>query len=246
MKGAASSVACAPHRGWVYHARVTAADLDNPIWESLRTRHRALAIGAGNVLRYPPEVAPFLGVADADADASVALDSLLKPGDTALLLGVAPRVDGAFQLTHLETIAQMVCDAPPIVPNGPKIVVLGDAQRDDVLALIHLVYPHYFRPRTLELGRYFGIYQGAQLAAMIGERMATTSHTEMSGICTHPAFAGRGYASRLTAFLTRDTLAHARTPFLHVSQANPHAANLYARLGYRVRAELPFWSLRRV
>ena len=36
-------------------------DLDNPIWASLASRHRALALGAGGLARYPAEVAPFLG-----------------------------------------------------------------------------------------------------------------------------------------------------------------------------------------
>ncbi|MGH8146497.1 MAG: GNAT family N-acetyltransferase [Rhodanobacteraceae bacterium] len=34
-------------------------------------------------------------------------------------------------------------------------------------------------------------------------------------------------------------------PFLHVSPANARAKALYERLGYRLRREIPFWSLRR-
>ena len=119
-----------------------------------------------------------------------------------------------------------------------------------MLGLTALVYPHYFRPRTMELGRYFGIYMpdrsgDVRLAAMIGERLGTEAHTEMSAICTHPDFTGRGYARRLTAFLTNDTLARGRTPFLHVSHGNLHAKSLYERIGYRLRRNIPFWSLRR-
>ena len=36
--------------------------LDNPIFESLANRHRPLALQQGKVLRYPPDIAPFLGV----------------------------------------------------------------------------------------------------------------------------------------------------------------------------------------
>ena len=130
--------------------------------------------------------------------------------------------------------------------DGPEIVPLGEAHRADVLALTALVYPHYFRPRTMELGRYFGMYLGGRLAAMIGERLGTETHTEMSAICTHPDFAGRGLASRLTAFLTNETLARGHSPFLHVSFENPRAKALYERLGYRLRRTIPFWSLRRI
>jgi len=114
-----------------------------------------------------------------------------------------------------------------------------------VLALTALVYPHYFRRRTMELGRYFGIYQDGRLAAMIGERLGTDDTQEMSAICTHPDFNGRGYARRLTAFLTNDNLARGRLPFLHVSHENPRALRLYEQLGYRLRRDIGFFSLRR-
>lgn len=219
--------------------------LDNPFFSSLRTRHRNLAIGTGDVLRYPREYAPFMGISDAGANAGVALASLVAPGETALLLGVAPALSDGWRLDSLEALAQMTCDEPVAVIDGPEIIPLDERHRADVLALTALVYPHYFRPRTMELGRYFGIYRDDRLAAMIGERLGTDTHTEMSAICTHPGYAGRGYARRLTAFLTNDTLGHGRTPFLHVSYANPRAKSLYEQLGYRLRRDIPFWSLQR-
>jgi GNAT superfamily N-acetyltransferase len=226
-----------------YHRVVAESDLDNPIWFSLHTRHRHLARGdAGGITRYPPEYAPFGGVADTGAwpDAT----TLVAPGETLLLLGVAPRVGPDWILEPLETLAQMVCRAPVDRVDGPEIIELDPSHRDDVLALTALVYPHYFRPRTMELGRYFGIYRDGRLAAMAGERMATDTHTELSAICTHPGYTGRGYASHLIAYLVNDTLARGHIPFLHASYDNPHALTLYRRLGWRLRRDIPFWSLR--
>jgi ribosomal protein S18 acetylase RimI-like enzyme len=227
------------------------SELDTPFWSSLQTRHAALAIRSGNdAARYPPDFAPFLGVAHAGVVADEAIAPLVAPGETVLLLGVLPKLSPSWQLETFRPLAQMIRDEPLEMPDGPEIIALDESRRADVLALVGLVYPHYFRPRTTELGRYFGIYMpdagGKQrLAAMIGERLGTDTDTEMSAICTHPDFTGRGYARRLTAFLTNDTLARGRTPFLHVSYENPHAKSLYERIGYRLRRDIPFWALRR-
>ena len=139
----------------------------------------------------------------------------------------------------------MICPAPIDAVDGPEVLALSDAHRADVLALTALVYPHYFRARTMDLGRYFGIYQDGRLAAMIGERLGTDAHQEVSAICTHPDYLGRGYARRLTALLTNDILLQGRLPFLHVSYENVRAKSMYEQLGYRVRVDIPFWSLKR-
>ena len=219
--------------------------LDNPIWESLASRHRPLALGTGDVARYPPEFAPFLGVAADGIDAAAALEALVPPGDTVLLLGQAPVVSGGWHLERLAMLAQMVCPAPGAEVTGPDIVELSDAHRADVLALTALVYPHYFRPRTMDLGRYFGIYEDGRLAAMIGERMGMDDWQEVSAVCTHPDCNGRGLARHLLVFLSNDNHARGRTPFLHVSPDNRRAIGLYERNGYRLRRGIPFWSLRR-
>lgn len=219
--------------------------LDNPIWESLSSRHRSLALRQGDVARYPAQVAPFLGVASDGIDAAAALESLVPHGDTALLLGAVPRPPDGWELKHLAHLAQMVCAAPMQEVEGPAIIELSEQHHADVLALTALVYPHYFRPRTTDLGRYFGIYQDGRLAAMIGERMGMDDYTEISAVCTHPDFNGHGYARRLLAWLSNDNIERGRTPFLHVSQQNQRAIQLYERNGYRIRREIGFWSLRR-
>ena len=224
---------------------MTSSPLDNPFYSSLRSRHRDLARSVGEVARYPAEFAPFLGVANSEVDASEALDALVAPAESVYLIGVAPRAPRGCVLEAFAPLAQMVCTTPIAKIEGPRIIELSDAHRSDVLALTALVYPHYFRRRTMELGRYFGIYQDGRLAGMIGERLGTDDTQEMSAICTHPDFNGRGYARRLTAFLTNDNLARGRLPFLHVSHENPRALRLYEQLGYKLRRDIGFFSLRR-
>ena len=219
--------------------------LDNPIWESLVSRHRAMALRQGEVARYPPEVAPFLAVAAAGVDAAAALGSLVARDENVYLLGPTPVVAEDWSLQGPVLLAQMVCPARIAEVDGPTIIELTDAHRADVLELTALVYPHYFRPRTMELGRYFGMYVDGRLAAIIGERMGMDAHQEISAVCTHPDFNGRGYARRLLAMLSNDNLERGRTPFLHVSHDNTRALRLYEQVGYRHRVDIGFWSLRR-
>ena len=229
---------------------MSAFELDNPIWASLHNSHRMLALCAADAARYPPAVAPFLAVANADADVAESVASLLVPDETVFLLGVAPRAPDGLSLRAYADLAQMICTTPIDLIDGPEMIELSETHRADVLELTTLVYPHYFRPRTMELGRYFGIYEADRggnvlLAAMAGERMGTETTQEISAICTHPDFLGRGYARRLTAMLTNDNLERGRLPFLHASHENHRALRMYEQLGYSYRPDIGFWSLRR-
>jgi ribosomal protein S18 acetylase RimI-like enzyme len=223
---------------------MTTSELDNPFWSSLQTRHRDIALCAGEVLRFPADYAPFLGVAHADVNASNALSSLLAPGESVYLLGVVPTLNDDWRMEAFRPLAQMICEAPLEMIDGPEIISLDDKHRADVLDLTSRIYPHYFRVRTMALGRYFGIYQDGKLAAMIGERLGTDWYQEISAVCTDPNFNGRGYARRLLAFLSNDTLQRSRQPFLHVSHENNRALSLYETMGYRIRRDIPFYCLR--
>jgi predicted GNAT family acetyltransferase len=107
-----------------------------------------------------------------------------------------------------------------------------------MLALVELTRPGPFLPRTIELGRYLGAFVDAQLVAMAGERMRLTGFTEVSAVCTHPDYLGRGYARRLIAELTNAILDGGELPFLHFAHENVRAKALYERLGFEFRADV--------
>lgn len=212
--------------------------LDNPVWASLTSRHAALSIGAGGAMRYPSEVAPFVGIASRDEDCLGQAERLVARGELVGFVGLAPTLGSGWRVEQAEPIAQMVRDAPLEVVDGPDVIEMTDAHLADMLGLTALVYPHYFRARTNEMGRYVGIYDGDRLAAMAGERMHFDGHREISAICTHPDYVGRGYARRMIAILANDILAGNELPFLHFSHANTRAKALYERMGFRFRTDI--------
>jgi GNAT superfamily N-acetyltransferase len=216
--------------------------LDNPVWGSLTTVHRDFAYAAEGVLRYRPEVAPFVAIAEAGLVARGALEELVG-GEAAYMLGPRPVLPAGWRLEELGVIVQMICEAPQVVPPGPPIVELAD--RSPVLELAALVYPHYVRPRTMDLGRYHGVIGPGRLDAMIGERMAMPGLREISAVCTHPACVGRGLARRLLAHASNAMLERGETPFLHVSPTNERAVQLYEQNGYRRRIDVPFYAVTR-
>lgn len=220
--------------------------LDNPIWSSLTTAHAHLAAAAGPAARYPAAIAPFIGVASPDPGVLAPLEGLVAPGEHAYALAVRPPFGPLWEVSDEVPVLQMVMDgAPPRLP-APDFVEMGEAQREDMLGLTALVFPGFFRARTLEMGRYIGLYRDGVLAAMAGERMRITGWQEISAVCTHPDHQGRGYAHQLVAVLCRDAIAAGRQPFLHVYPENRRARSVYERLGFADRTILPLWSATRL
>jgi ribosomal protein S18 acetylase RimI-like enzyme len=219
--------------------------LDNPVWEALRTHHARFAMRRDGAARYAPEVAPFAAVGDAGSTAADALAGLLAPGE--MLYGVG-RPPGGSSLLAVEDhgpLAQMVWTAPFEAPRVADVAVLTDAHLADMLALTALVYPAYFRPRTPEMGRYLGIYDGPRLAAMAGERMHAGAWCEVSAVCTHPDYLGRGLARQLMAEICESIVERGETPFLHVARSNLRAKTLYDRLGFVEHSAIAYWHVHR-
>lgn len=212
--------------------------LDNPVWHSLVSRHRHLGLFAGAAARYKAQVAPFAAVRSVQDEVEAELRGLVNVGESILFVGPVPEFSDAWAVRKFAPIAQMTCNATLPVTAGSELVSLGGDRTDDLVALTNLVYPHYFRPRTIEMGSYLGIYDGSRLVAMAGERMGFPGHQEISAICTHPDYLGRGYAQRLLATLNNRILERGETPFLHVSHENVRAKSLYERMGYAWRRDI--------
>ena len=62
---------------------------------------------------------------------------------------------------------------------------------------------------------------------MAGVRMKQEGFTEVSGVCTHPDFQGRGLGRLLSVFMTHRVLERGETPYLHAYTTNAAAIGLY-------------------
>ena len=100
--------------------------------------------------------------------------------------------------------------------------------------------------RTHTMGRFIGVRIEGRLAAMAGERMRFPGYVEVSGVCTHPDFRGRGLARRLSAAVAADIQRRGEQPFLHAWTTNTAAIALYESLGFAVRAAVNIAVLRRM
>lgn len=216
--------------------------LDHPVWASLSGRHLALSEGNALARRFVPDVNLFAAACDDSARASAALAALVPPGRSVYLLQVPDiAVPPGLQLTKAAQGVQMVAtrDLRAQADAGDDdIVSLGDADAPQMLALAQLTQPGPFLARTHAMGSFIGIRIGGRLAAMAGERFRFAGHTEVSGVCTHPDFQGRGFARRLSAAVATRIQARGEVPFLHAWATNQAAIDLYRGLGFELRAQV--------
>ena len=114
-----------------------------------------------------------------------------------------------------------------------------------MLELAALTKPGPFSRRGGELGEFWGVKIDGRLAAMAGTRMVLPGYTELSGVCTHPDFQGRGLGRRLVDVRRRRFIARGETPFLHAFDTNQRAIGLYESIGFRIRTKLNVSMVRR-
>ena len=109
---------------------------------------------------------------------------------------------------------------------------LDDEDAEEMFALAFLTNPGPFSQRTHRLGRFIGIRENGRLVAMAGERMKPGAYTELSGVCSHPDYRGRGYAGFLMRVVASRMLERGEIPFLHCYTTNTGAIALYRSLGF--------------
>ncbi len=208
--------------------------LDNITWHTLSGPHAKFAAGTGDARRYAVGFSPILGFADQARPDFGSLVSCSEPGEQFYTDGWSGAVPAGWQIDAESTMFKMVWNAPP--PNhdpAADAVPLELEHAPQAVALATLTRPGPFGPRTIELGEYFGYFEGDRLVAMAGERMCAADLHEISGVCTHPDRQGRGYAKRLMLKLVLRQMARGKTPFLHVMRDNSGARALYERMGFR-------------
>ncbi|GAA2365377.1 GNAT family N-acetyltransferase [Dactylosporangium salmoneum] len=218
--------------------------LEAPVWAALHGPHHIFAEHSGRAARFHPDVATFCALApDAGPEAWPDLAKLAGPGADVLLAGPVPPVPADWALRHEIPGVQLAAVALDTAPD-PSAVRLGANDVDEMLDLVARTRPGPFLRRTIELGTYLGLRHEGRLIAMAGERMHPPGHTEISAVCTDPAFRGRGLATRLIRALAHDIRARGETPFLHASASNTNAIRLYESLGFEQTRPTTFRVLR--
>jgi ribosomal protein S18 acetylase RimI-like enzyme len=211
----------------------------NPVWHALQTKHRQLAMSAGNASRYPADVCPFASVAEPGRTSLQHLHSLLAPGEYIWLVGETDANVSGLTLEENLACLQMVLPEE-VTPPEPRaeIVSLTGENAAEMVALTDIAFPGFFRKRTCEMGSYYGLRSGGELIAMGGERLRLDGYSEISGICTHPAHRGKGLAADLIWRVAQDHRRQGIVPWLHVSSGNRRAIELYLRLGFKTVREV--------
>ncbi|WP_251092047.1 GNAT family N-acetyltransferase [Streptomyces sp. Caat 7-52] len=218
--------------------------LDNPARAALTGPHAHFAERRGRVLRYPVDVSPWLALPDEPGEQDWAdLAALAGPGADAPLPGFCGEVPADWEITFRVEGVQLVDDGLAAAPDT-EAVRLGPADVPDMLDLVARTRPGPFLPRTVELGTYLGIRRGGALVAMAGERLHPPGWTEISAVCTDPAFRGEGLATRLIRAVAHGIRERGETPFLHTGAANTGAVRLYESLGFRLRRRTAFLEVR--
>jgi GNAT superfamily N-acetyltransferase len=213
--------------------------LDNPIWNSLSTAHRNLAIGNELAKCYPVEIGPLSGLAEQTTTAYETLRAIVAPGAVQVLfLEEPPEPRAGWTLIRGGLLSQMVyAGSPTLQPRTaePSMRLLTQSDVPAMVELAKLTEPGPFRDRTQELGTFFGIFEGSRLVSMAGQRMHVPGFVEVSAVCTHPDARGRGYARTLMSAVMGLILQDGDTPFLHSFADNHAAIRVYEAIGFRLR-----------
>jgi GNAT superfamily N-acetyltransferase len=211
--------------------------LDNIFWHSLSGAQACFATGETNARRYAKGFSPILGFADAEHPDFDAITSYCEPGVNFYCAGWTGAMPAGWQLHAESTMYRMVWNGvtPPedvdFKPRRLDADNLQDAQQ--AMALAQLTNPGPFGVRTIALGDYLGYFDDGRLIAMAGERSYAPPYREVSGVCTHPDFQGKGLAKRLMHQIIHRQLLAKEIPFLHVMTGNTAAHELYLRMGFR-------------
>jgi predicted GNAT family acetyltransferase len=221
--------------------------LDRPVWASLSTHHCALSVGNALAKRFVSDVNLFASSLDNSPESLAALSELVSAGERIYVLQVPDIVApvGLIASRRARGVQMIATRRLSGLAQRNDIVTLTDADASQMLALATLTEPGPFLIRTHRMGTFRGIWIDGRLAAMAGERFRFPGYTEVSGVCTHPDFRGRGLARDLSAVVAGHIESRGERPFLHAWKSNQAAVSLYQSLGFELRAEVDVAVLER-
>jgi ribosomal protein S18 acetylase RimI-like enzyme len=213
--------------------------LDRPVWTALTTRQAEFAVGGAAARRFRPEINLFAAARDRSPESLAALAGLAADRIGTVEAEPLDHLPG-LNLERAAIVNQMVATGSPGLAEGFAPGALAAPDGPKMLALATLTEPGPFFAETWRMGRFIGVREGGRLVAMAGERMRAPGFIEVSGVCTHPDFQGRGLARKLMRAVIDRIVREGDAAFLHVYPRNKGAIGLYEALGFQFRTQLSF------
>ena len=213
--------------------------LDRPMWSCLATRHLGFSVGLEHARRYRAGLFPFVAAPGEDEESLAAMADLFERGEQLVTMQkLEPVVPANLEVVTRAPAVQMLAAAPMPVFEDERIIPLTEADSGEMMALATLTRPGPFTLRALELGRFWGVKVDGRLAAMAGERLVQPGFAELSGVCTHPDFQGKGLGRLMSRYVSGQIAASGDTPYLHCYATNSNAIALYRSIGFELRSEM--------
>jgi ribosomal protein S18 acetylase RimI-like enzyme len=214
--------------------------LDNPIYNALSSGNQHFSIGNESSRFFKPEVAPFAGL-KANSDNDFATLDRISPPESTFVIFTPERVSIPKpwkEMREMELLQMVYESTIPPHRIGQDLIDLNAQHLPEMLALTQLTNPGPFLNQTIQLGNYTGIISDGHLVAMAGQRQQPLPYIEISAVCTHPNYLGKGYASILIVEQIKRIIMASAIPFLHVLAGNQSAIRVYERLGFKTRKQL--------
>lgn len=134
--------------------------LDNPAWSALTTAQSSFAQGTTGAKRYRPGVLPFVGFMPGRP--GVELDPFIAMGESFYIIGGLPVLPENWTVELELPCAQLIAPEDPcgLPAAREEMLLLGEADKEEMFQLINAVQPGYYLPDTRQIGEYFGIRDG--------------------------------------------------------------------------------------
>ena len=222
--------------------------LHNPVFHALCSGDSHFAQGTDTVKFFDAEVSPYAGFPDNYAKGFEELHALMPAGRRILYAIPDPIIPPKGWEVKAQIPGVQFLYPMDSVPQNSNLVPepLNTSHVTEMVALTARTKPGPFDERTIEFGHYFGIFADGKLAAMTGQRLHPDPYTEISAVCTHPDYLGRGYAAALLQHQLQLILSQGKQPFLHVRGDNERAIALYERIGFKLSGPMHFYFMKRV
>jgi ribosomal protein S18 acetylase RimI-like enzyme len=161
-------------------------------------------------------------------------------GEREIVVGLndAPLIRSLFRITDERRMIRMILNKDHFYPAlQGEAVRIGPHRLEQVRELYGNEPPEYFFGHMLTRGVYFGVFRGAELAAMAGTHIVSPLHgiAAIGNVHTRADNRRQGFAGITTSAVSRELFtAGIETIVLNVREDNPAAIHVYERLGFQL------------